>query len=136
MARRGASTSELQDPELAAQVEALDAGEFAPEPFEFGGGAAGLPGRLAGEAPSLDDVRADIEAQLQQQASTEADGLVWQRIVELAGEIGVEVDPRYGTWDPDALAVAPPSGPVPPSTSTTALDPSQFGIDPSQLEGP
>ena len=129
------ATSELQDPELAAQVEALDAGEFAPEPFEFEAGLL-LFQVDSRDTPSLDDVRADIEAQLQQQASAEADGLVGQRIVEFADEIGVEIDPRYGTWDPDALTVAPPTGPVPPSTSTTALDPSQFGIDPSQLEGP
>lgn len=129
------ATSELQDPELAAQVEALEPGEFAPEPFAFDAGLL-LFQVDSREAPSLDDVRADIEAQLQQQASTEADGLVGQRIVELADEIGVEVDPRYGTWDPEALTVLAPTGPVPPSTSTTALDPSQFGIDPSQLEGP
>lgn len=127
--------SELQDPELAAAVSELEAGEWSPEPFDFGQGLL-LFQVDSRETPTIDDARTQIEDQLRQAAVTEAQTLVGDRMAALSASLDVTIDPRFGAWDPTTLTLTPPTGPVPPSTTTSSLDLAELGIDPSQLEGP
>lgn len=71
---------------------------------------------------SFEDLRDDLRAALEQQAAQE---LQVQLQAEIDGvvstflaEADVEVDARYGTWDPVTTTVVPPEGPVPLPTTT------------------
>ena len=53
------------------------------------------------ETPSLEDARPQLEAQTMQQATAAG-----KKYLEgVAGDLGVDVNPRYGTWKPDQLAI-------------------------------
>jgi hypothetical protein len=65
------------------------------------------------EVPSFEESRDQIEAALGQQGQSALQDWV-ARTLE---EADVEVDPRYGTWDPAAGGVVPPEGPASPSTT-------------------
>ncbi len=68
-------------------------------------------------AQVLDDVRPQIEAQLQSVRETERSGAVNALIAEAVEAVDIEIDPRFGTWDPAAATVVPPEGAfVPPLT--------------------
>jgi len=54
--------------------------------------------------PTLDDVRPQIEAALQEAAQ----GAFFEWFDEALANGDVEVDPRYGTWDPTTATIVPP----------------------------
>ena len=65
--------------------------------------------------PTLAQARPQIERQLQAQSSGSA--ALAARQASLQRRAKVQVDPRYGTWDPKSGTVEPPKGPL--STTTT-----------------
>ena len=74
------------------------------------------------ETPTLEQARPQLEAQTLQQAAAAG-----QKYLQgVAGDLGVDVNPRYGTWKPDQLAITdfvnpvikPTPSPAPPSGGT------------------
>ena len=56
---------------------------------------------MAIERPSLEEARPQLEAQTMQQATAAG-----KKYLEgVAGDLGVNVNPRYGTWKPSELAI-------------------------------
>ncbi|CAN5527085.1 hypothetical protein BH10ACT1_BH10ACT1_30310 [soil metagenome] len=68
--------------------------------------------------PELEQVRSQIEAQLDQEGSA-TDAAVTARIDKLLSRADVHVDERYGTWDAKTAAVVPPTDPGASSTAST-----------------
>lgn len=75
--------------------------------------------------PAFEDVAADIEAQL---ASERGDPqtLLLAVLEQTADGFDVEVNPRFGSWDPTQLAVVPPAG---PDAAAVLIPPMPLGID-------
>lgn len=68
------------------------------------------------EQPTLESLRPQLEAQTQQQASQAGQ----KYLAGLARQVGVDVNPRYGTWNVDQLAITPFDNPVIKKTPTPA----------------
>ncbi|MCU1368863.1 MAG: hypothetical protein JWO77_57 [Ilumatobacteraceae bacterium] len=86
-------------------------------PLDTGGGFVVLVVDSTKTA-SFDEVREQIAASVQDQftAQAQADIDAWVR-KQIDGFAHVTVDPRFGTWDAEALEVVPPE--APPTTTTT-----------------
>ncbi len=69
--------------------------------------------------PPLEDVRADIEAQLnatvQQQAQLESQSAFEEAVTTAIDNAEISVDERYGTWDEATRAIISPEGSTPES---------------------
>jgi hypothetical protein len=78
------------------------------------------------DRPTLEQARPQLEAQTVQQAAAAG-----QKYLQgVAGELGVDVNPRYGTWKPDQLAITDFVNPVikpTPTPSPTPVLPGQGG---------
>lgn len=94
--------------EFEAALAALDVdGVSAPVRTQFGYHVIRLD---AVGPPALDDVAADIEAQLASER-TDPQALLLDLLEQSADGFDVEVNPRFGSWDAAQLAVVPPAGP-------------------------
>jgi len=67
-----------------------------------------------------DTIRQELEQQAaaaaQEEATAEAGSLLREQLEEFVASIEVRVDPRFGTWEADQLAVVPPAGSTPAPT--------------------
>jgi hypothetical protein len=68
------------------------------------------------ETPTLESVRPQLEAQTLQQAAQAGQ----KYLAGLAKQVGVDVNPRYGSWNVDQLAITPFDNPVIKKTPTPA----------------
>jgi len=95
--------------DLAARVQRAERNEIFSYRLSDGSAQAFFVIRSGGvERPSLDSLRPQLEAQTLQQAAAAG-----QKILSrLAREIGVDVNPRYGTWKVDQLAITDFVNPV------------------------
>jgi parvulin-like peptidyl-prolyl isomerase len=103
-------------PEFEEAVFAQPVGEVGdPVATEFGFHLILVTGR---EVPTFEDSRDQLEGALAQQGQQALQD--W--VATALAEADVEVDPRYGTWDPEQGGVVPPEGPAAPSTTIPALE--------------
>jgi PPIC-type PPIASE domain len=83
------------------------------------------------QEPTIDDVRDQIVSALEQQGQQDsqqgAQDVFQKALLDALRKADIEVDARYGTWDPDTGTVVPPEGPASPSTTVdpALLDPVQ-----------
>lgn len=80
-----------------------------------------------------DDIRAGLEQQAVQQTQVAAQEEVQGLLLAALADADIEVDARYGTWDPVSGGVLPPEGPTPLPTSTIpgALEIPTDGLQPA-----
>lgn len=80
--------------------------------------------------PPLEEFETQLRSYLEQEAEQERQVQIRERLLALFADVEVDIDPRYGTWDPATAQVLLPEGPVPPSTTTTIPE-----LDLESLEG-
>jgi hypothetical protein len=90
--------------------------------LQQGGGEDRLRVVAAGQGVPFSALRRDVEVQLQAGAlanlvapnapQQQQQQLLLAELGRAAEELGVDVAPKYGTWDPATLQVAPPTAPV------------------------
>jgi hypothetical protein len=103
--------------DLVATLQKTPKGEIFPYALDNGGAKAYFVIRFGGiETPSLEEARPQLEAQTLQQAT--AAGQKYLQTV--AGDLGVDVNPRYGTWKPNQLTITDFVNPVIKPTPTPA----------------
>ena len=127
-------------PDLGARLEKATPNEIFPYSLSNGQAQAFFVIRFAGiERPTLESARPQLEAQSLQQAAAAGQSY----LSGVAQDLGVDVNPRYGTWKVDELAItdfvnpvikptpAPPasSGGVLPGEGGTAPDESSEGTE-------
>ena len=96
-------------PDLVAMLQKTRKNEIFSYSLANGGAKAFFVMRFGGiETPSLEEARPQLEAQTQQQAT--AAGLKY--LAGVAGDLGVDVNPRYGTWQQDKLTITDFVNPV------------------------
>jgi hypothetical protein len=100
-------------PEFEAALYALEPGEVS-EPVRTQFGYHLILLRSIG-VPSFDDISDDIRAELEQRRSDPSAAL-FALLGEATANVRVEVNPRFGTWDAERLAVVPPEGAAPAPT--------------------
>ena len=59
----------------------------------------------------------DVEDQIRTQLETPADDPLNTFLADALANADVEVNPRYGSWDPETQTVVPPEGPASPTTT-------------------
>lgn len=59
----------------------------------------------------------DVEEQIRTQLETPADDPLNTFLADALANADVEVNPRYGSWDPETQTVVPPEGPASPTTT-------------------
>jgi PPIC-type PPIASE domain len=96
-------------PDLVATLQKTPKNEIFPYSLANGGAETFFVIRFGGiETPSLEEARPQLEAQTLQQAAAAG-----QKYLQgVAGELGVDVNPRYGTWKQDQLAITDFVNPV------------------------
>jgi hypothetical protein len=107
--------------DLAATLQKTPKNEIFPYALANGGAKAYFVIRFGGiETPSLADAKPQLEAQTLQQAATAG-----QKYLQgVAQDTGVDVNPRYGTWKQDQLAITDFVNPViKPTPSPAATSP-------------
>ncbi len=95
------------------------------------------------EEAKFEDYQTEIEQylrqQIAQQRQQEQAGKVREAVVAAAKKAVVRVDPLYGTWDAEALAVAPPDGARPAPTTPVSRSPltplESLGTEPEGTSG-
>jgi hypothetical protein len=65
--------------------------------------------------PSYEDIGDEIRAELEQRRG-DTNAALFDLIGEATANVRVEVNPRYGSWDQEQLAVVPPEGAAPAPT--------------------
>jgi hypothetical protein len=105
---RKAPLSQLP-PDLVAMLQKMPKDEIFPYAVSNGGATTFFVIRFGGiETPSLEQARPQLEAQTLQQASTAG-----QKYLQgVASDLGVDVNPRYGTWKQDQLTITDFVNPV------------------------
>jgi hypothetical protein len=110
--------------DLAAKLEKTPKDTTFPYALTSGTSQAFFVIRFAGiDRPTLESARPQLEAQTLQQAATAGQKYLQQ----VAGDAGVDVNPRYGTWKADQLAITDFVNPVikptpsPPAPSGSVL---------------
>jgi hypothetical protein len=95
--------------DLAATLQKTPKNDIFPYALANGGATAYFVIRFGGiETPSLEEARPQLEAQTLQQAAAAG-----QKYLQgVAGDLGVTVNPRYGTWKQDQLAITDFVNPV------------------------
>ena len=104
-------------PDLVAMLQKTPKGEIFPYALNNGGAKTYFVIRFGGiETPSLEEARPQLEAQTLQQATAAG-----QKYLQgVARDLGVDVNPRYGTWKPDQLAITDFVNPAIKPTPTPA----------------
>jgi hypothetical protein len=114
-------------PDLAAQLPKKQKGETFAYAAKGAGGATYFVIRFGGiTRPTLEQARPQLEAQTVQQAAAAGQ----KYLKGVAGELGVDVNPRYGTWKQDQLAITDFVNPVikpTPAPSPSPVLPGQGG---------
>ena len=95
--------------DLVAMLQKTQKGEIFPYALDNGGAKSYFVIRFGGiETPTLEQARPQLEAQTLQQATAAG-----QKYLQgVAGDLGVDVNPRYGTWKQDQLAITDFVNPV------------------------
>jgi hypothetical protein len=95
--------------DLVATLQKTPRNKIFPYSLANGGATAYFVIRFGGiETPSLEEARPQLEAQTLQQAAAAG-----QKYLQgVAGDLGVDVNPRYGTWKQDQLAITDFVNPV------------------------
>jgi peptidyl-prolyl cis-trans isomerase SurA len=95
--------------DLVTTLQKTPKNEIFPYSLAGGGAKAFFVMRFGGiETPTLEEARPQLEAQTLQQATAAG-----QKYLQgVAGELGVDVNPRYGTWKQDQLAITDFVNPV------------------------
>jgi hypothetical protein len=96
-------------PDLVAALQKTPKNEIFPYSLANGGATAYFVMRFGGiETPTLEQARPQLEAQTLQQAAAAG-----QKYLQgVAGDLHVDVNPRYGTWKQDQLAITDFVNPV------------------------
>jgi hypothetical protein len=104
-------------PDLVAKLQKTPKNEIFAYSLDNGGAPAFFVMRFGGiETPTLEQARPQLEAQTLQQAAAAG-----QKYLQgVAGNVGVDVNPRYGTWKPDQLAITDFVNPVIKQTPSPA----------------
>lgn len=110
--------------DLGAKLEKTEKNTIFPYALASGTSKAFFVVRFAGiERPTLESARPQLEAQTLQQAATAGQ----KYLQTVANDAGVDVNPRYGTWKADQLAITDFVNPVikptpsPPAASGSVL---------------
>jgi peptidyl-prolyl cis-trans isomerase SurA len=104
-------------PDLVARLQQTEPGSIVEYRLTNGEAQAFYVIRFGGiKRPSFAAARPQLEAQARQQAQAEGE----KYLVQVAREVGVDVSPRYGTWNPDHLGIAAFVNPVIKPTPTPA----------------
>lgn len=115
-------------PEFEAALDALEPGELSgPVRTQFGYHLIRLDSRGVPPFSAVEDqIRAEFESR-----QTDASAQIAQLLAEQAARTEVVVNPRYGVWDADRVAVVAPPGPAPSPTlpSTGGFDLSDLGLE-------
>ena len=107
-------------PEFEAAIDSATVGEVTdPVETEFGFHLILVESK---DVQPFDEVSDQIRTQLE----TPADDPFQTFLTEALQDADVDVNPRYGSWDPETLTVVPPEGPT--QTTTTLAVP---GLDPT-----
>jgi PPIC-type PPIASE domain/SurA-like N-terminal domain len=95
--------------DLVTTLQKTPKSEIFPYSLASGGAKAFFVMRFGGiETPTLEEARPQLEAQTLQQATAAG-----QKYLQgVAGDLGVDVNPRYGTWKQDQLAITDFVNPV------------------------
>jgi SurA N-terminal domain/PPIC-type PPIASE domain len=95
--------------DLVTTLQKTPKSEIFPYSLASGGARAFFVMRFGGiETPTLEEARPQLEAQTLQQATAAG-----QKYLQgVAGDLGVDVNPRYGTWKQDQLAITDFVNPV------------------------
>jgi SurA N-terminal domain/PPIC-type PPIASE domain len=95
--------------DLVTTLQKTPKNEIFPYSLAGGGAKAFFVMRFGGiETPTLEEARPQLEAQTLQQATAAG-----QKYLQgVAGDLGVDVNPRYGTWKQDQLAITDFVNPV------------------------
>jgi hypothetical protein len=95
--------------DLVATLQKTPKNEIFPYALANGGATAYFVIRFGGiETPTLEEARPQLEAQTLQQAAAAG-----QKYLQgVAGDVGVTVNPRYGSWKQDQLAITDFVNPV------------------------
>jgi hypothetical protein len=106
--------------DLTATLRKTPKDEIFPFALANGGATAFFVFRFGGiETPTLEQARPQLEAQTLQQAAAAG-----QKYLQgVAGDLGVTVNPRYGTWKQDQLAITDFVNPVIKPTPSPAATP-------------
>jgi hypothetical protein len=116
--------------DLAARVQRAERNEIFSYRLADGGAQAFFVIRSGGvERPSLDSLRPQLEAQTLRQAAAAGQ----KYLSQLAREVGVDVNPRYGTWKADQLVITDFVNPV---IKPTPSPPAQGGTLPGAPADP
>jgi PPIC-type PPIASE domain len=110
--------------DLSAKLQKTEKNTIFPYALANGTSTAFFVVRFAGiERPTLEEARPQLEAQTLQQAASAGQ----KYLQKVAGDMGVDVNPRYGTWKPEQLAITDFENPVikptpsPPAASGSVL---------------
>ena len=96
-------------PDLVAMLQKTQKNEIFSYTLANGGARTFFVMRFGGiETPSLEELRPQLEAQTLQQASAAGK----KYLQGVAGDLGVDVNPRYGTWTQDKLTITDFVNPV------------------------
>lgn len=115
-------------PEFEAALDALEPGELsAPVRTEFGYHLIRLDAR---GVPPFDKVSEQIRTELESN-QTDVRQQLAQLLAETAVDTEVIVNPRYGSWDAEQVAVVPPPGaaPAPTVPATGEFDLESLGLE-------
>lgn len=118
-----AAFQEQLGPEALQQILATEDGGVA-GPFDAGDGRVVLAQVTERSLLAFEDVRQQIIDNVPASGEQAVSDLVQERIPDL----DVRVDPRFGRWDPNLLAVVPLDGPRP---SSIASDPDDLAVEPA-----
>ena len=103
--------------DLAARAQRSQPGEIFGYRLSDGNAQAYFVIRSGGVTrPSLDSMRPQLEAQTLQQAAAAGQ----KYLSQVARDVGVDVNPRYGTWQPDKLTITDFVNPVVKPTPSPA----------------
>ena len=118
-------------PEFESVMETLPVGQVsAPTQSQFGSHLILVTDRTT---QPIDEVRAEIRQRLLSQGQTDFDAFVDDALSKAT----IEVNPRYGRFDPDAAqpGIIPPQGPTPDADEVPAEAPEGVGPPPLQPQG-
>jgi hypothetical protein len=103
--------------DLVSRLERAERGSIFAYRLVNGGAQAFFVIRFGGiNRPSFEAARPQLEAQARQQAQSEGQ----KYLVAVARDLGVDVNPRYGTWNPQNLGISAFVNPVIKPTATPA----------------
>ena len=74
------------------------------------------------DGPSLDDVREGLESTIDAETVVDPSQVdISAGLLGLLDDADIEIDPRYGTWNPETYDIDPPVAPEDPGTTTTTV---------------